>query len=130
MKRSVVMVFVVAFVLALTLPGCTLALVGAAQQAFKSERPAVAEDQRLADLGHSALSGGSYGLAEDYLTEALKANPANPYALHDLSIVYYSTNRSDKARVLYAKFASLEPPATDFDRGVAVRRTPTELVRR
>ena len=109
MKRSVILVFV--FVLALALPGCTIALVGAAQQAFKSERPAVAEDQRLADLGHSALSGGSYGLAEAYLTEALEANPANPYALHDLSIVYYSTNRPDKARVLYAKLASLEPPA-------------------
>ncbi len=128
MKRSVILVFV--FVLALTLPGCTIALIGAVQQSFKSERPAVAEDQRLADLGHSALSGGSYGLAEAYLTEALEANPANPYALHDLSIVYYSTNRSDKARVLYARFASLDPPAADFDRGVAVRRTPSELVRR
>jgi Flp pilus assembly protein TadD len=128
MKRSVILVFV--FVLVLTLPGCMIALVGTAQQAFKSERPAVAEDQRLADLGHSALSGGSYGLAEAYLTEALEANPANPYALHDLGIVYYSTNRSDEARVLYAKFASLDPPAADIGRGVAVRRTPTELVRR
>ncbi len=130
MKRSVIMVFVFAFVLALTLPGCTIAPVGAAQQAFKSERPAVAEDQRLADLGHSALSGGSYGLAEAYLTEALEANPANPYALHDLGIVYYNTNRTDEARVLYAKLVSLDPPAADFDRAVGVRRTRTELVRR
>ena len=128
MKRSVLLVFV--FVLALTLPGCTIALVGMAQQAFKSERPAVAEDERLADLGHSALSGGSFGLAEAYLTEALEANPANPYALHDLGIVYYNTNRTDEARVLYSKLVSLDPPGGDFDRGVAVRRTPTELVRR
>jgi Tfp pilus assembly protein PilF len=127
-KRSVAVVLV--SVLAWSLSGCTIALVGVAQHAMKSKQPPVAEDQRLADLGHSALSGGSFKLAEAYLVEALESNPDNPYALHDLSIVYVSTNRSEKAQALYVKLARLEPPGEALPRGDGDRRGPTELLRR
>ncbi len=127
-RRNVLVVFI--FVLALALPGCTVAAIAALQQGSKSERAAVAEDQRLADLGHSALSGGSYKLAEAYLTEALDANPDNLFALHDLGIVYYSTNRSEQARALQAKLVSLDPAAGDLGRANGIRRHRSELFRR
>ena len=126
MKRNVIIVPALAWILS----GCTLALIGAAQQSMKSDEPAVATDQRLADLGRSALSGGSYGLAEAYLAEALKANPDNPYALHDLGVVYYNTNRTNAALAINARLVAMDSAAVDFDHGRAARRTPTELVSR
>ena len=127
MKRNVIIVLALAW----TLQGCTIAVIGAVNQAMKSNQPPVAADQRLADLGHSALSGGSYGLAEAYLTEALAANPDNPDALHDLGVVYSYTRRTGKAREVYAKLAALDLPAGGLDRAdAAPRPSPTEVVRR
>lgn len=127
MKRNVIIVLALAWIL----QGCTLAVIAAVNQATKSNQPPVATDQRLANLGHSALSGGSYGLAEAYLTGALQANPDNPDALHDLGVVYSYTNRTGKAREVYAKLAALELPAGGLDRAnAAPRPSPTEVVRR
>ncbi len=105
MKRNVVIVLALAWALS----GCSLAPFDAAQQALMGDEPEAAADQRLADLGHAALSNGNYGLAEAYLEAALETNPNNPYALHNLGVVYYQTNRTDKARELYAKLIAFDP---------------------
>ena len=125
-KRNFAIVLAVAWML----PGCMVALVGVAQQTMKSDAPPVANDRRLADLGHSALSGGSYGLAEAYLTEALVANPDNSDALRDLSVVFYNTNRADRARRINAKLVMAGLAPGGLDRGNQPRPGPTQLVRR
>ncbi len=107
-KRNVVLVLA----LVLTLTGCSLGVVAAAKDALNLDEPEISKDQRLADLGHAALSKGNYGLAEAYLGAALEANPSNPYALHNLGVVYYQTNRKDKARELYSRLVAFDPTAT------------------
>ena len=125
-KRNIAVVLAVAWML----PGCTVALMGAAQQSTKSDAPPVAKDQRLADLGHSALAGGSYGLAEAFLTQALVANPDNPHALRGLSVVLYNSNRANRARRIDAKLVVAGFASGGLDRGNQPRPSPTELVRR
>ncbi len=125
-KRNFAIVLAVAWML----PGCTVALIGAVQHSMKSDAPPVAKDQRLADLGHSALSGGSYGLAEAYLTEALVANPDNPHALRGLSVVLYNTNRANRARRIDAQLVVAGFASGGLDRGNRPRPSPNELVRR
>ncbi len=122
--------FAIVLAFAWMLPGCSVALIGAVQHSMKSDAPPVAKDQRLADLGHSALSGGSYGLAEAYLTEALVANPDNPDALRDLTVVFYYTNRADRARRINAKLVMAGLAPGGLYRGNPPRPSPTELVRR
>lgn len=104
MRRYVIIVLALAW----TLSGCTLGLIEAARQSMESTEKE-AKDQRLADLGHAALLSGNYGLAEAYLEAALEINPENPYVLHNLGVVYYNTNRPDKARELYAKLVAFDP---------------------
>ena len=104
MRRYVIIVLALAW----TLSGCTLGLIEAARQSMESTEKE-AKDQRLADLGHAALLSGNYGLAEAYLEAALEINPDNPYVLHNLGVVYYNTNRPDKARELYAKLVAFDP---------------------
>ena len=104
MRRYVIIVLALAW----TLSGCTLGLMEAARQSMESTEKE-AKDQRLADLGHAALLSGNYGLAEAYLEAALEINPDNPYVLHNLGVVYYNTNRPDKARELYAKLVAFDP---------------------
>ena len=81
----------------------------AARQGMQSDQAEPGKDQRLADLGHAALSSGDYGLAEAYLDAALAINPDNAYALHNLGVVYYNTNRTEEARELYAKLVTFDP---------------------
>jgi hypothetical protein len=130
MRRNVIIVLALAWALS----GCALGLIEAARQNMQSTE-AEAKDQRLADLGHAALLSGNYGLAEAYLEAALEINPDNPYALHNLGVVYYNTNRTDKARELYAKLVAFDPSgaataasqdesALDVERATQIRLDP------
>jgi Tfp pilus assembly protein PilF len=71
----------------------------------------MSEDMKLSDQGFDALSEGNYQEAETYLEEALTVNPLNPYALLNMGVVYESTGRLEKARLMYLKVMAQNPEA-------------------
>ena len=66
-------------------------------------------DQKLANRGFEAIEDGQYVAAEKALTQALEANPDNPYALLNIGTVYQRTGRFNQARVMFEKVVALNP---------------------
>lgn len=69
----------------------------------------LSQDLRLSDRGFIAMNDGDLLDAEIYLEAALQTNPANPYALLNMGVVYQRTGRIDLARKMYAKVVELDP---------------------
>ena len=69
----------------------------------------VSSDTKLANKGFAAIESGQLAEAETALTEAVQANPNNPYALLNLGTVYQRTGRFDQAREMFEKVVALNP---------------------
>jgi Flp pilus assembly protein TadD len=82
-------------------------------------------DQKLANKGFAAIEQGQYPAAEKALTDALKANPNNAYALLNLGTVYQRTGRFDQAREMFEKVIALNPTQTPAKRSAFVAENKT-----
>jgi len=69
----------------------------------------VSSDMKLANKGFAYIENGQLAAAETLLTEAVQANPNNPYALLNLGTVYQRTGRFDQAREMFEKVVALNP---------------------
>ncbi len=65
-------------------------------------------DQRYSNWGFDELCQGNYKKAEEYLVKALEANPDNPYAILNMGVVYFHTEREVQAKERFQKVLSLE----------------------
>lgn len=70
---------------------------------------ATSRDMKLANKGFSHIENGQLADAEQVLTEAVQANPNNPYALLNLGTVYQRTGRFDEAREMFEKVVAMNP---------------------
>lgn len=70
---------------------------------------ATSRDMKLANKGFSHIENGQLVEAEQVLTEAVQANPNNPYALLNLGTVYQRTGRFDEAREMFEKVIAMNP---------------------
>src|ERR1700761_2979754 len=53
--------------------------------------------------GYDALDAGDYDKAVQYLTEAQRLRPDDPYVALDLGVAYQSLGKNDEARAAYEK---------------------------
>jgi len=65
------------------------------------------EDQRLSNKGLGEIKKGNYQEAEKYLQKALSIKPDNPYAVLNIGVVYFNTDRKEQARENFNKVLSL-----------------------
>ena len=85
----------------------------------------VSSDMKAANKGFSYIEDGQLVGAERVLTEAVQANPNNPYALLNLGTVYQRTGRFDQARAMFEKVIALDPTDKPSKRSKFVEESKT-----
>ena len=68
------------------------------------------EDQRLSNKGLGEIKKGNYQKAEKYLQKALSIKPDNPYAVLNMGVIYFNTDRKEQARENFNKVLSMGSP--------------------
>ncbi len=61
------------------------------------------EDMRLSNKALQEIKRGNYKDAEKYLDKALSKNPDNMYAILNMGVVYFKTDRRVQAREMFNK---------------------------
>lgn len=64
------------------------------------------EDMRLSNRGLREIKRGNYKEAEKLLDKALSKNPDNTYAILNMGVVYFNTDRREQAREMFNKVIS------------------------
>ena len=62
---------------------------------------------RLSNKGLGEIKKGNYQEAEKHLQKALSIKPDNPYAVLNMGVVYFNTDRKEQAREMFNKVLSL-----------------------
>jgi len=90
------------------------------------------EDMRYSNKGLKEIKKGNYQEAEKYLQKALSIKPDNPYAILNMGVVYFNTNREEQAREKFNKVISLaeKEKAQDSNENWAVGRELVEIAKR
>jgi general secretion pathway protein D len=90
------------------------------------------EDMRLSNKGLKEVKKGNFQEAEKYLQKALSIKPDNPYAILNMGIVYYNTDRKEQARENFNKVISIaeKEKAQDSNENWAVGKELVEIAKR
>ena len=64
------------------------------------------EDMRLSNKALQEIKRGNYKDAEKLLDKALSKNPDNTYAVLNMGVVYFNTDRREQAREMFNKVIS------------------------
>ena len=90
------------------------------------------EDMRYSNKGLKEIKKGNYQEAEKYLQKALSIKPDNPYAILNMGVVYFNTNREEQARENFNKVISLaeKEKAQDSNENWAVGKELVEISKR
>jgi tetratricopeptide (TPR) repeat protein len=90
------------------------------------------EDMRLTNKGLQEIKRGNYKEAENYLDKALSKNPNNMYAILNMGVVYFNTDRREQAREMFNKVIekSEKEKATDSNEGWAVGKGLAEVAKK
>jgi tetratricopeptide (TPR) repeat protein len=90
------------------------------------------EDMRLSNKGLKEVKKGYFQEAEKYLQKALSIKPDNPYAIPNISVVYFNTDRKEQARENFNKVISIaeKENAQDSNENWAVGKELVEISKR
>ncbi len=90
------------------------------------------EDMRLSNRALKEIKRGDYKEAEKHLDKALSKNPDNPYAILNMGVVYFNTDRKAQAREMFNKVLSKaeEERAQDSNENWAVGKELVEIAKR
>jgi len=90
------------------------------------------EDMRLSDKGLKEIKKGNYQEAEKYLQKTLSTKPDNPYAVLNMGVVYFNTDRKEQARENFNKVLSLaeKEKAQESNENWAVGKELVEIAKR
>jgi len=90
------------------------------------------EDMRLSNKGLKEIKKGNYQEAEKYLQKALSIKPDNPYAVLNMGVVYFNTDRKEQARENFNKVLSLaeKERAQESNENWAVGKELVEIAQR
>jgi len=87
------------------------------------------EDMRLSNRALQEIKRGNYKEAENLLDKALSKNPDNPYAILNMGVVYFNTDRREQAREMFNKVIdkSEKEKAQDSNESWAVGKELVEI---
>jgi general secretion pathway protein D len=90
------------------------------------------EDMRLSNKGLKEVKKGNFQEAEKYLQKALSIKPDNPYAVLNMGVVYFNTDRKEQARENFNKVISIaeKENAQDSNENWAVGKELVEISKR
>ncbi len=90
------------------------------------------EDMRLSNKALQEIKRGNYKQAENYLDKALSKNPNNMYAVLNMGVVYFNTDRRDQAREMFNKVIEKaeKEKAQDSNEGWAVGQELVEVAKK
>ncbi len=90
------------------------------------------EDMRYSNKGLKEIKKGNYQEAEKYLQKALSIKSDNPYAILNMGVVYFNTDRKEQARENFNKVISLaeKEKAQDSNENWAVGKELVEISKR
>ena len=90
------------------------------------------EDMRLSNKALQEIKRGNYKQAENYLDKALSKNPNNMYAILNMGVVYFNTDRRDQAREMFNKVIEKaeKEKAQDSNEGWAVGQELVEVAKK
>jgi len=90
------------------------------------------EDMRLSNKGLQEIKRGNYRQAENYLDKALSKNPNNIYAILNMGVVYFNTDRREQAREMFNKVIQKaeKEKAQDSNEGWAVGKELVEVAKK
>jgi tetratricopeptide (TPR) repeat protein len=90
------------------------------------------EDMRLSNKGLKEIKKGNYQEAEKYLQKTLSTKPDNPYAVLNMGVVYFNTDRKEQARENFNKVLSLaeKEKAQESNENWAVGKELVEIAKR
>ncbi len=90
------------------------------------------EDMRLSNKALDEIKRGNYKEAEKHLDKALSKNPDNPYAILNMGVVYFNTDRREQARGMFNKVISKaeKEKAQDSNENWAVGKELVEIAKK
>jgi len=90
------------------------------------------EDTRLSNEALQEIKRGNYKEAEKHLDKALSKNPDNPYAILNMGVVYFNTDRREQAREMFNKVISKseKEKAQDSNENWAVGKELVEIAKK
>lgn len=90
------------------------------------------EDMRLSNHALQEIKRGNYKEAEKLLDKALSKNPDNTYALLNMGVVYFNTDRKEQAREMFNKVIekSEKEKAQDSNENWALGKELVEIAKK
>ncbi len=87
---------------------------------------------RLSNKALDEIKRGNYKEAEKHLDKALSKNPDNPYAILNMGVVYFNTDRREQARGMFNKVISKaeKEKAQDSNENWAVGKELVEIAKK
>ncbi len=90
------------------------------------------EDMKLSNRALKEIKRGDYKEAEKHLDKALSKNPDNLYAILNMGVVYFNTDRREQAREMFNKVLSKaeKEKAQDSNESWAVGKELVEIAKK
>ncbi len=90
------------------------------------------EDMRLSNRALQEIKRGNYKDAENLLDKALSKNPDNPFAILNMGVVYFNTDRREQAREMFNKVIDKaeKERAQDSNEGWALGKELVEIAKK